>query len=158
MRFPNKVYNKELSFDKVKEILEKMMKKIKELDKRTKPSRGAKPTKRHKQKEMEIVIKNAEDLYNFREKIINEIKESEKGETEETEEIEETEESEESEDDTDFSWLHGSKNESRKLWNDAIDIKKVFNLRKDGKFIKKINPVNLQIFLKDALEKYVKKN
>ena len=105
------------------------------------------------------MIENAKELYKTRGDIINAFKKLK---------TDETEESEESGDDTDLDWTYGSKDELKKLRDQAMGIKSTFNLTKEGEFIKKIRPINLQIFLKDrldgeidnkedALEEYVKK-
>ena len=73
------------------------------------------------------MIGNAKELYKTRGDIINAFK---KLETKESEESEENEESKESGDDTDLDWIYGSKDELKKLRNEAMGIKNTFNLRK----------------------------
>ena len=59
MNFVEDLYKQDLSFDEAKEEQEEMLKKIKELKKRIKPSAGPRPKKSNKGI-MENVVKNAE--------------------------------------------------------------------------------------------------
>ena len=84
---------------------------------------------------MNNVIKNAKDLYKFREKIINEIKK-----VRESEEFEERR-----------VRKHGSKDELKDLAG-KVSVAKVFKLEKNKKFIKRIDPSKLSMFLSDVLK------
>ena len=84
---------------------------------------------------MNNVIKNAKDLYKFREKIINEIKK-----VRESEEFGERR-----------VRKHGSKDELKDLAG-KVSVAKVFKLEKNKKFIKRIDPSKLSMFLSDVLK------
>ena len=89
---------------------------------------------------MENVIKNAEDIYKLRNKIINEI-----------EKTEDTKEAEETKDDINFGWLYGSKNNLEKLEKLVSDLKQ-FNITIDGEYVAEIYPSRLTKILKDILD------
>ena len=57
------------------------------------------------------MIKNAEDIYELRDKIINKIKKAGKEKTEQTEETEKGEKFEDEDDEIDLNWMQGSKDE-----------------------------------------------
>ena len=67
------MYKKDLRFDEAEEDQKEMLKKINELKKIIKPPTGPKPKKSNKEK-MENVVKNSEEIYNFKNNIINIIK------------------------------------------------------------------------------------
>ena len=100
INFAEDVYKNDLSYDEAREEQKKMQKKIEDFKKRANPSKGIEPKKIIIDKN---VIKNADDIYELRNKIISEIKKAEKGESEETKKLD---------------WLHRPKREL----NDLIKI------------------------------------
>ena len=128
MNFAEDVYKKCLSFDEAKNEQKNMLEEIEKLEKRINPKIGSKPKKTNKEK-MEYVVKNAKDIYEMRNNIINTIK---KEATEETED-EETEDEEIEE--VKFDWLQRPKNELTDLIKntDFKDFKKKSELTNDVK-------------------------
>ena len=76
MTFAEDLYKKELSFDEAEEEQEEILKKINELTKRIDPIAGSRKPKKINKDKMKNVFKNTEDIYLFRNKIINKIKKS----------------------------------------------------------------------------------
>ena len=66
-----------MSYDEAREKQKKMHKKIEDFKKRANPSKGIGPQETIIDK-LENVIKNADDIYELRNKIISEIKKSRK--------------------------------------------------------------------------------
>ena len=96
MNFAGDLYKRDLSFDETEKEQEELLKKINGLKKRIKPATGPGPKKSNKGK-MENLEKNATDLYNFKNRIIDIIK-KEAGDSSESDE--ETEDKS-----LDLSWL-----------------------------------------------------
>ena len=74
MHFAEDLYKKDLTLDEAEEDKKEMLKKINELKKIINSRTGPKPKKSNKEK-MENGVKNSEGIYNFKNKIINIIKE-----------------------------------------------------------------------------------
>ena len=96
---------------------------------------------------MENVVKNAEDIYELRNKIINEIK---KAETKQSEELEQSEQFEE-DDKIDFNWIRGSKGDLEKI-KKLVSKAKIFNITVDGNYKAIIYPSKLETFLNMILK------
>ena len=77
MKFAQNIHTKKLSFEKAEKEQKKILSKIEELAKRSQ-SKSSQLKDKNREK-MKLVANNATELYNFRNKIINEIK-KEKGE------------------------------------------------------------------------------
>ena len=133
-----------MSFDEAKEEQKNMLEKINELKKRINLRTGPKPKDSNKKKES--LLADAEDLYNFKNKIINTIKKEMKGSTESDEQTEETEETEE----PDLSWTYKPYNEVEKLVSGKIDminkIKKSTNTSYIKPYAEKLSKFFLKLF------------
>ena len=95
---------------------------------------------------MENVIKNVTELYELRNKIVNEIKKAKKKDTDNIDDTDDTEDYK-----TDLSWIHGSKDELEKLKKMVSEVT-TFNIKIDGEYVARTYPLYLKKVLEIILE------
>ena len=85
-------------------------------------------------------MKNATELKELRNKIINKIKKAKIKDTDNTDDTDDTEDYK-----TDLNWIHGSKDELEKLKKMVSEVT-TFNIEIDGEYAARIYPLYLKKF------------